>query len=73
MRGSHGQKRLQAIGLVGGGLLSAATIALYATGRTREAAALAITGSLLAAVFGVARIFSAGYEITISDDPRPGV
>ena len=57
MRGVS-KRHFQAIGLIGGGLATATTVTLYATGHTREAAAIAVTASLLAAVFGVARLLA---------------
>lgn len=57
MRGVE-KRRFQAVGLIGGGLATAATVTLYATGRTKEAAAIAVTTALLAAVFGVARLMA---------------
>lgn len=72
MRGP-GHRRFQAIGLIGGGLATAATITLYATGRPREAAAIAVTASLIAAAVGVAKVLGGEYETTVSDDPRPGM
>lgn len=50
-------KRIQAVALFGGGLVSALTIMLYATGYTREAAAIAVYSSLLGATYGATRVF----------------
>jgi hypothetical protein len=51
-------KKLQALGLFGGGLATAATIVLYARGYTREAAAIAVFTALLGATMGAARVLS---------------
>lgn len=51
-------RRIEAAAALGAGAVAALTILLFATGRTREAYALAFTSTTLGAIFGALRIYS---------------
>lgn len=51
-------RRIEAAAVLGAGALASVTLLLFATGRTREAYALAFTSTWLGAIFGALRIYS---------------
>lgn len=51
-------RRIEAAAVLGAGALASFTLLLFATGRTREAYALAFTSTWLGAIFGALRVYS---------------